>query len=37
VLPVALLAGTRGGQLNRQTGAVLVLGYGAGVTAVLVH
>jgi cation:H+ antiporter len=35
ILPVALLAVTTGGWLNRQTGAVLVLGYGAWVTAVL--
>jgi cation:H+ antiporter len=37
VLPVALLAVTPGGRLNRQTGAVLVLGYAAWVTAVLAH
>jgi cation:H+ antiporter len=35
ILPVALLLVTRGGWLNRPTGAVLVLGYGAWVTAVL--
>ncbi len=34
-LPAALLAVTRGGRLNRQAGAVLVLGYGAWVAAVL--
>lgn len=34
-LPVALLAVTPGGRLNRQAGAVLVIGYGAWVTAVL--
>jgi cation:H+ antiporter len=34
-LPVALLAVTTGGRLNRQAGAVLVIGYGAWVTAVL--
>jgi len=34
-LPLALLALTRGGRLNRLTGAVLVIGYGAWVTAVL--
>jgi len=37
VLPVALLAVTPGGRLNRQTGAVLVLGYAAWVAAVLAH
>lgn len=37
VLPVALLAVTRGGRLNRLTGGILVLGYGAWVTAVLAH
>jgi cation:H+ antiporter len=36
-LPVALLAATPGGRLNRLTGAVLVIGYGAWVTAILVH
>ena len=36
-LPVALLIVTTGGRLNRQTGAVLVIGYGAWVTAVLVR
>jgi cation:H+ antiporter len=36
-LPIALLAVTPGGRLNRQTGAVLVVGYGAWVTAVLVR
>lgn len=35
ILPVALLLVTRGGSLNRQAGAVLVLGYGVWVTAVL--
>jgi cation:H+ antiporter len=35
ILPVALLFVTREERLNRQTGAVLVLGYGAWVTAVL--
>jgi cation:H+ antiporter len=35
VLPVALLAVTPGGRLNRQAGAVLVLGYAAWVAAVL--
>jgi cation:H+ antiporter len=35
VLPVALLLATTAGRLNRQTGAVLVVGYGAWVTAVL--
>jgi cation:H+ antiporter len=35
VLPVALLAVTPGGRLNRRAGAVLVIGYGAWVTAVL--
>jgi cation:H+ antiporter len=35
VLPAALLLVTLGGRLNRATGAVLVLGYGAWVTAVL--
>ena len=35
ILPVALLLVTRGGRLNRRTGVVLVLGYGAWVTAVL--
>jgi cation:H+ antiporter len=34
-LPITLLAVTRGGRLNRLTGAVLVIGYGAWVTAVL--
>jgi len=34
-LPAALLAVTRSGRLNRQAGAVLVLGYGAWVAAVL--
>jgi len=37
VLPVALLVVTPGGRLNRPTGVVLVLGYAAWVTAVLVH
>ena len=37
VLPVALLLATTAGRLNRQTGAVLVVGYGAWVTAVLVR
>src|SRR6266496_823774 len=36
-LPVALLLATTAGRLNRQTGALLVAGYGAWVTAVLVH
>ena len=36
-LPLALLMVTRGGRLNRQTGAVLVVGYGAWVTAVLIR
>ena len=36
-LPVALLLVTPGGLLNRRAGAVLVLGYGAWVTAVLAH
>jgi cation:H+ antiporter len=35
VLPVALLLVTPGGRLNRVAGTVLVLGYGAWVTAVL--
>jgi cation:H+ antiporter len=35
ILPVALLLVTLGGSLNRQTGAVLVVGYGVWVTAVL--
>ena len=35
ILPIALLAVTARGRLNRQTGAVLVLGYAAWVTAVL--
>ena len=35
ILPVALLLVTRGGRLNRRTGVMLVLGYGAWVTAVL--
>jgi hypothetical protein len=34
-LPVALLAVTPGGRLSRSAGVVLVLGYGAWVTAVL--
>ena len=34
-LPVALLLVTPGGRLNRPTGAVLLLGYGSWVTAVL--
>ena len=37
ILPVALLLVTPGGWLNRRAGAVLVLGYGAWVTAVLAH
>ena len=37
ILPVALLVVTPGGRLNRQMGAVLVLGYAAWVTAVLAH
>jgi cation:H+ antiporter len=37
VLPVALLLVTPRGSLNRQAGAVLVLGYGTWVTAVLAH
>ena len=37
ILPGALLLVTPGGRLNRQTGAVLVLGYGAWVTTVLAH
>lgn len=36
-LPAALLAVTPGGRLNRQAGAVLVIGYGAWVTAVLIR
>ncbi len=36
-LPLALLVVTRAGRLNRQVGAVLVAGYGAWVTAVLVR
>jgi cation:H+ antiporter len=36
-LPAALLAVTPGGRLNRPAGAVLVIGYGAWVTAVLAH
>jgi cation:H+ antiporter len=35
ILPVALLLVTPGGSLNRQAGAMLVLGHGAWVTAVL--
>jgi len=35
VLPVALLAITPGGRLSRPAGVVLVIGYGAWVTAVL--
>ena len=35
ILPAALLVVTPGGRLNRQTGAALVLGYAAWVTAVL--
>ncbi len=35
-LPVALLAVTPGGRLNRQTGALLIIGYAGWVTAVLV-
>ena len=35
ILPVALLLVTRGGRLNRRTGVMLVLGYGAWATAVL--
>src|SRR5487761_1667545 len=37
VLPLALLTVTRGGRLNRQAGAVLMVGYAAWVTAVLVR
>ena len=37
ILPVALLMVTPGGQLNRQTGAALVLAYGAWAAAVLAH
>jgi cation:H+ antiporter len=37
VLPAALLVATPGGRLNRPTGAVLVIGYGAWVTAMLAH
>src|SRR5215470_7523 len=37
VLPVVLLAVTRGGRLNWPVGAALVLGYGAWVTAILAH
>jgi cation:H+ antiporter len=37
ILPVALLLVTPGGRLTRSTGALLVLGYGAWVTAVLAH
>ena len=37
VLPVVLLLVTPGGSLNRQAGAVLVLGYSVWVTAVLAH
>src|SRR5487761_36797 len=36
VLPLALLVVTPGGRLNRPTGAVLIVGYAAWVTAVLV-
>ncbi len=36
-LPIGLLMVTTGGWLNRRAGAVLVVGYGAWVTAVLVH
>jgi cation:H+ antiporter len=36
-LPVALLAVTRGGRLNRQTGALLIIGYAGWVTAVLLR
>jgi cation:H+ antiporter len=36
-LPVALLAVTPGGRLNRQTGALLIIGYAGWVTAVLVR
>jgi cation:H+ antiporter len=36
-LPISLLMVTTGGWLNRRAGAVLVVGYGAWVTAVLVH
>src|SRR6266571_3225546 len=36
-LPLALLSVTRNGRLNRQAGLVLVVGYGAWVTAVLVR
>ena len=35
ILPAALIAVTPGGRLNRQTGAVLVIGYGVWVAAVL--
>jgi cation:H+ antiporter len=35
ILPVALLAVTRGGRLNRQTGALLIIGYAGWVAAVL--
>ena len=35
-LPAALLAVTPGGRLNRQTGALLIIGYAGWVTAVLV-
>jgi cation:H+ antiporter len=34
-LPAALLAVTQGGRLNRQTGALLIIGYAGWVTAVL--
>jgi cation:H+ antiporter len=37
VLPVALLAVTLGGWLNRRTGVLLILGYAGWVTAVLAH
>jgi cation:H+ antiporter len=37
VLPLALLAVTPGGRLNRPTGALLILGYIAWVTLVLAH
>jgi cation:H+ antiporter len=37
ILPVALLAVTRGGRLNRQAGALLIIGYAGWVAAVLVR
>jgi cation:H+ antiporter len=36
-LPAALLAVTPGGRLNRQTGALLIIGYAGWVTAILVR